>query len=211
MKKVKIGIVDYGMGNLYSLKNALNYISDVSVSFCSTSQEIDNSDIIMIPGVGAFGDAMKNLQKKKLLKSLDKNVLGLKKPTLGICLGMQMLFSSSEEGGNFEGLNWIPGKVKYIKTKKDLTIPHIGWNEIVPIKKTNFFEDSSADQSFYFVHSFCANCSKKYKLATVDYGVELTAAVKKENIIGVQFHPEKSQKNGLYFLEEFLNWAYLKC
>ena len=211
MPRPKIGILDYGMGNLFSLTNALNYVTDLEIKLCSNFRQLNKVEIIIIPGVGAFREAMENIRINNLLNSLNKNALIKKIPTLGICLGMQMLFDYSLEGGKTSGLGWIPGKVELIETQENLTVPHVGWNELKLLKKSTLFNYDFVDQSYYFVHSFYAKCPKKYQIASVNYGIDLTAVVQKENIIGIQCHPEKSQKNGLNFLKNFLNWAENKC
>jgi len=206
-KKLKVVIIDYGMGNVKSIENAINHISDHEVLITSEEHSINNSDVIILPGVGAFPDAMKKLNEMSLIGILENAVHNQKKPTLGICLGMQLLFDSSEEKGITKGLGWIPGKVCYMKPSNNLRVPHIGWNSLIIAKSDSIFEYLKEDKDFYFVHSLHAVCDPKYVLARFDYGGLMTAAVQNENIVGMQFHPEKSQNIGLKALKSFFDWS----
>ena len=203
----KISLIDYGMGNNRSIKNALLHIGTFDVEVTSEFEKIKASDCLILPGVGAFPDAMKNLAERNLIELLNEEVLEKKKPILGICLGMQLLFSSSEEGGINSGLNWLPGKVEYMDLDEQYRIPHIGWNDLIVKKTTETFNTLHEDKNFYFVHSYSVNCSDNFITATFDYGKEFTAAVEYKNIMGMQFHPEKSQANGLKVLAQFIKWA----
>ncbi len=203
----KISLIDYGMGNNRSIKNALLHIGNFDVEVTSEFEKIKASDCLILPGVGAFPDAMKNLAERNLIELLNEEVLEKKKPILGICLGMQLLFSSSEEGGINSGLNWLPGKVEYMDLDEQYRIPHIGWNDLIVKKTTETFNTLHEDKNFYFVHSYSVNCSDNLITATFDYGKEFTAAVEYKNIMGMQFHPEKSQANGLKVLAQFIKWA----
>lgn len=209
MKKIfKIVLIDYGMGNLRSIKNALNHIGDYEISVSAEPREIAKADCLILPGVGAYPDAIKRLKEIELIELLNELVLVEKKPILGICLGMQLLFESSEEGGGINtGLGWIPGKIKYMKPEGGLRVPHIGWNSLKIKKGTSVFSELGEDKNFYFVHSLHADCDDEYLLASFEYGQEFTAAVQKDNIVGMQFHPEKSQKNGLAVMKQFILWA----
>ena len=204
--KKHIIIVDYGMGNLYSIKNALTKLCDFVVDISSEKNYINNADGIIIPGVGAFKKAMQNLEDLKIIDILNKQVLIKKKPVLSICLGMQLLFDNSSEGGYQDGLGWIPGNVKYISTSEDLRIPHVGWNNIIFENQSKLFNNLGKEKSFYFVHSYEVKCNKKFITASVDYGENIVAAVEKENIFGVQFHPEKSHENGFCLLKNFIKY-----
>lgn len=207
MKNLKIVIIDYDMGNVRSVENAINHIGCFDVVVTDSVEAIKNSDVIILPGVGAFPDAMDKLKEKELIGVLNHEVLIEKKPVLGICLGMQLLFNSSEEIIEQPGLGWIPGKVIYMKPSKNLRVPHVGWNSLKLKKNESVFSYLNDDKDFYFVHSLWAKCPEKYILATCEYGQEITAAVQKDNVIGMQFHPEKSQKIGLLAISSFLNWA----
>ncbi len=201
---MKIVIIDYDMGNVRSIENAINHVGEYSIEITSDSNKIKSADCIILPGVGAFPDAMKKLKEKNLIETLNYEVLVKRKPVLGICLGMQLLFDSSEEMETTKGLGWIPGKVEYMKPGGGLRVPHVGWNSLILKKNESVFEYLHDDKDFYFVHSLWVNCPDEYKLATFEYGVEMTAAVQKDNVVGMQFHPEKSQKNGLSALKSFL-------
>ncbi len=206
-KKLKVVIIDYGMGNVKSIENAINHISGHEVLITSEEHSINTSDVIILPGVGAFPDAMKKLNEMNLIGILEEVVHNQKKPTLGICLGMQLLFDYSEEKGMTQGLGWIPGKVCYMKPNNNLRVPHIGWNSLEITKSDSIFEYLKEDKDFYFVHSLHAVCDPKYVLARFDYGGLMTAAVQNGNIVGMQFHPEKSQNIGLKALKSFFDWS----
>ncbi len=197
-------IIDYGMGNLFSVSNALKFLNaDVKIS--SDPEDLKNADQIILPGVGSFPDGMKNLRALGLIEPLKEEVLIKKKPFLGICLGMQLLASAGEENEGELGLGWISGKVrKFILDENKFRIPHIGWND-VSIKKNDKLWDGIINPVFYFVHSYHFVPENKNIISAIcDYGEEFVAAIKKDNIFGTQFHPEKSQKNGLKLLENFL-------
>ena len=202
-----IAIIDYDMGNIKSIENAVNQIGNFNILVTSKRADILNSDIIILPGVGAFPDAMKKLSKKKLIPVLDIATIQQKKPILGICLGMQLLFERSDEKEVTAGLNYIPGEVKYIKPRNGLRVPHIGWNSLEVIESDSILGFLQKDKDFYFVHSLHAVCDDKFVIAKVNYGNLVVAAVKNDNVIGMQFHPEKSQKNGLLALKHFFAWA----
>lgn len=203
----KIAIVDYGMGNVQSVKNAINHVGDYDIVVTSDSGEIISSDCIILPGVGAFPDAMKKLAEGDLISVLNQEVLDKKKPTLGICLGMQLLFESSDEVVTTRGLGWIPGDVQYMSPGEGLRVPHVGWNSLILDRERSIFDYLTTDKDFYFVHSLYVNCDNRFKLASFKHGVVMTAAVQRDNIVGMQFHPEKSQKVGLGAIKSFLDWA----
>lgn len=191
------------MGNLGSIQNMLNKI-EVDCKITHSSNEIDSADKLILPGVGAFDHGMDNLTKNNLINILYNNVIVHKKPILGICLGMQLLFEHSEEG-NIEGLCWIPGRVKRFSfDNMEKKVPHMGWNTI-NIETDNLLLDNlHEDSRFYFVHSFFAVCQdKKNVLATTSYGHSFCSIVNNANIYGVQFHPEKSHRYGMKLLKNF--------
>lgn len=203
-----IVIVDYGMGNIRSIKNAIAHIGDYHVVVSAAEKDISQADALILPGVGAFPDAMATLKSKGLDKLLTVEVVEKQKPVLGICLGMQLLFDSSEEGGGNKGLGWIPGEVKKIDSGKGFRVPHVGWNDLVLTRQADtFFQELGTDKNFYFVHSFFASCKDEYVTAKFEYGKLFTAAVHYKNIVGMQFHPEKSQTNGLCALKNFIDWV----
>ena len=198
-----IAIVDYGVGNLFSLNSSLRCIGAESVV---TADEaiLRSADKILLPGVGAFEDAARKLRESGLADLL-KELAGQGKPLLGICLGMQMLFEKSYEYGEHEGLGLIPGSVKPIRDviPEDYKIPHIGWNGLHFRKENPLFKYVKEGECVYFVHSFYAADCDDSVVATSEYGAELTAAVARDNVYGCQFHPEKSGNVGLAILKAF--------
>lgn len=207
-------IIDYGCGNIRSVYNAFNLISKkkkLKIVISSNKSDIDKSSHLVLPGVGSYETCINGLRNSNLIDSILKKVNIEKKPFLGICVGMQMLASKGFENGEFLGLNWIKGNVKKIKKSHELLkIPHMGWNNLL-IKKENSFIRKLKEKidkpsiSAYFVHSYNFETEdSKNKIMTTNYGQEITAMVSKENIIGVQFHPEKSHKFGIKFLETFI-------
>lgn len=199
-----ITIVDYGMGNIGSVKNALLHLgADVLIS--NSAKDIEESSHIILPGVGSFGDGMKKLEELGLVKVLKEAVLGRGKLFLGICLGMQLLAESGEEGGLHKGLGWLKGKVRKFQVNEEVfRVPHIGWDDVRPDSQAVLFSGISPT-TFYFVHSFFLVPEEKDVIAAIcDYGEEFPAAIQKKNIFGVQFHPEKSQKSGLKLIKNFI-------
>lgn len=203
-----ITIVDYGMGNIRSLSNAFEYIG-CEVSVASNPQEIHDAERIVLPGVGAFGDAMSALRERELEAALEMSVLRGGKPMLAICLGMQLLATSSVEHGEHRGLGWIDASIERFEAKPGLKVPHIGWNSIDYRDDEFLFKGLRAgSQDFYFVHSYRMQCREsEVGIATCEYGGRFTAAVRKANIVATQFHPEKSQDNGIQLLQNFVSWS----
>ncbi|MDE7087429.1 MAG: imidazole glycerol phosphate synthase subunit HisH [Clostridia bacterium] len=196
-----IAIIDYGVGNLFSLTQSLKKIGADSV-ITSDIQEIEKADKLILPGVGAFGDAAEKLKESGLDKLIKKQC-AKGKPLLGICLGMQLLFEKSYEYGEHEGLSLIKGKILPLKDYvKGLKIPHMGWNSLKISDDNPLFCNIKNGDYVYFVHSFFAKCEEGLS-ATANYGFDVTAAVRKGNIYGVQFHPEKSGATGLNILKAF--------
>ena len=200
-----VAIIDYGVGNLFSLQCSLEKIG-AEVIVTDNIDVLQNADHLILPGVGAFGDAAAKLREN----ALDQVVIQLVKsgkPLLGICLGMQMLFERSYEYGVYEGLGLLEGSVVSMENRlpESLQIPHIGWNRLHLRQKTcPLFKYMKENDCVYFVHSYFAeNCSSSLA-ATTDYGIEMTAAVAKDNLFGCQFHPEKSGDVGLNILRAFL-------
>jgi len=198
-----IAIVDYGVGNLFSLKSSFTAIgADVIVS--ADADELRRADKIILPGVGAFEDAIKKLRECGLAQVI-KELAAQGKPIMGICLGMQLLFDKSFEYGEHDGLGLIPGVVRPIADviPTGYKIPHIGWNALHLTADNALFSGVSEGECVYFVHSYyAADCADSI-IATAEYGAELTAAVAKDNVFGCQFHPEKSGKVGLAILKAF--------
>ena len=198
-----IAIVDYGVGNLFSLISSFNKIgADIVVT--ADPQVISRADGIILPGVGAFEDAARKLRDSGLDKVIVEQAQKGKK-LMGICLGMQMLFQQSYEYGCHEGLGLLKGNIVPMKDSipADLKIPHIGWNALHFTKESNLFKYINQNDCVYFVHSFYATDCDDSVIATAEYGKELTAAVQKDNIMGCQFHPEKSGEVGLNILRAF--------
>jgi len=201
-----IVIIDYNMGNLASVANAIEYIGYKAI-ISNKIEDIKLADYIILPGVGAFPDGMKNLIDLNLIEVLREQVLERKKPFLGICLGMQLLADEGYESGLTKGLGYIKGKVKKFDLKdKNLRIPHVGWNEVYFKKNCILFKDLNKSEVFYFVHSYHFTPEEDVVAGTFDYGGEFTAIIQKDNIFGTQFHPEKSQKAGLKILENFIKF-----
>ncbi len=198
-----IAIIDYGVGNLFSLESSFKAIGE-DVIVTADKAEIEKADKILLPGVGAFRDAANKLRTSGLDKVIKAEVLK-GKPLLGICLGMQLLFGKSYEYGVHEGLGLIKGSVKPIADAitTDLKIPHIGWNELLFTKPSPIFATLPANPFVYFVHSFYATDCNDSVIANTEYGAPLTAAVQYKNVFGCQFHPEKSGEIGLKILKAF--------
>jgi len=199
-----IGIVDYNMGNLASVINAFAKVG-VDARLESNPNKLSQYDKLILPGVGAFGDAMEHLKSN----GMDEAVIAYAKtgkPLLGICLGMQLLFESSEEFGSTKGLGLIPGKVvAFDESKFDhpQKVPHMGWNELFVQKETVLFSELKKDFYLYFVHSYHAVCDDAYAIGKTHYGYEFVSAVQNGNIYGIQPHPEKSHENGLQIIKNF--------
>ena len=199
-----IGIVDYNMGNLASVINAFAKVG-ADATLESDPSKLSRYDKLILPGVGAFGDAMEHLQSNGMDEAV-KAYAQSGKPLLGICLGMQLLFESSEEFGSTEGLGLIPGKVvAFDEAKFDhpQKVPHMGWNELFVQNNTALFTGLEKDFYLYFVHSFHAQCDDKYAIGKTHYGYKFVSAVQNDNIYGIQPHPEKSHENGLKIIENF--------
>jgi glutamine amidotransferase len=202
-----IAIIDYGRGNVRSVANALEYCGADAVVTAEASA-IDDASHIVLPGVGAFGDAMAALNAKGLPAILRRQVHEKGKPFLGICLGMQVLAEKGLEHGEHAGLGWIAGEVVRLAPGADaLKIPHMGWNDVRLRAPHPVFAGLKDQQlTFYFVHSYHFRAAPDAVLATCDYGVPFTAAVARDNIVATQFHPEKSQDSGVEELQNFVKW-----
>jgi glutamine amidotransferase len=198
-----IAIIDYNMGNLASVYNALVSI-DTKADIVSDPHKLKNYSKIILPGVGAFKDAIKSLKTTGMDKSI-KEFVKTEKLVIGICLGMQLLFDNSEEFGHTEGLGIIPGKIVSFDKKKmkkdEKKVPHVGWNKV--FTKNNKLFDTLDDPYLYFVHSFHAVTDDKYVIGTTSYGYNFTSVVQKDNVYGFQPHPEKSHNSGIQILKNF--------
>ena len=194
-----IAIIDYGAGNIFSVKNACAYLG-IDAELTNDKSFIENADSIILPGVGAFPAAMQKLNETGLVDTLKAQAQ--KKPFLGICLGMQMLFSKGYEFEECDGLGLIDGTVT-LMTPEGLDIPHMGWNRLEKNKECPLLEGIGDDAYVYFVHSYSAHCADEDVAAYADYGARVTALVSRGNIFGAQFHPEKSGDVGLKILRNF--------
>jgi glutamine amidotransferase len=202
-----IAVVDYDMGNLHSVQFALDRAGG-DVRVIRAPEELREAERIVLPGVGAFGECVRNLHASGLLEALTEEVMHKAKPFLGICLGMQVLASQGHEGGLHSGLNWVPGVVRrFDLAAQELKVPHVGWNEVRPCGSQPMFKGFRKPPAFYFVHSYHLVAEDvRHVAATCDYGGPFTAAVVSGNVFATQFHPEKSQHDGLRLLENFLDW-----
>ena len=212
-----VSIVDYGTGNLNSVSKALEAAAaqinkTINIKISDKPKDILNSDRIILPGQGSYRQCALGVKKiSGLWDSLNEFVLVKKKPIFGICVGMQLFSEQGHEEQITEGFGWIKGSVKKIKLKnKNLKLPHMGWNEVNVIKKNDLFVGINNLSHFYFVHSFAFEAKdEKDVICTTDYEKLVIAGILKENIFGTQFHPEKSQNNGIKLLSNFLNWNLL--
>lgn len=200
-------IVNYGLGNLWSVKSAFEYFG-VNVTISGDPQAIAAAERLVLPGVGTFGAGMSNLRARGLEEALNDAVLAKGTPILGICLGMQLLADASEEAPGVKGLGWIPGKVQKFR-EKNLRLPHMGFNTALSAQDDDaFFHITGEGSDFYFVHSYCFTPDNdSHTLSRTEYGTSFTSAVRKDNIVGVQFHPEKSQSSGLRLISDFLKFS----
>jgi imidazole glycerol-phosphate synthase subunit HisH len=201
---VALALIDYGAGNLHSVHNALKAAGAADVVVTADPDVVANADRIVLPGVGAFAHCMEALSAiDGMVEAMEQRVLGEGIPFLGICVGMQLLADAGVEHGTTQGLGWIGGTVRAIVPSSDTKIPHMGWNDVVPLDGAPLIEDGEA----YFLHGYHFDAPDKADvLAKTDHGGPLVAAVGRDNIIGVQFHPEKSQAYGINFLKRFLEW-----
>lgn len=196
----KVIVIDYGMGNLHSVQKALSYLGAAPV-LSQNPEEIQAAEKLILPGVGAFADAMAELKQKNLAQAI-KQAVKKQTPLMGICLGMQLLFEQSSEGGLHEGLGLMPGEITRFEIREK--VPHMGWNS-VKNKDKAMFAGLPDEFSVYFVHSYCAqDVDMPYASGITQYGVPFVCAVHHENVYGCQFHPEKSGENGMQILRNFL-------
>ncbi len=203
-----IAIVEYGMGNVRSLRNAFEYIGE-DVIVTADPAALDDADRIVLPGVGAFGDAMRAIAERGLEQVLQRQARELKKPVLGVCLGMQLIALSSVEHGEHRGLGWIDAEIRRLEVPRPLKVPHVGWNTIsFDMDDPLFHGIKTGEANFYFVHSFHMVCHQSEDvISRADYGGPVTAVVRCGNITATQFHPEKSQDNGLTLLRNWIGIA----
>lgn len=201
---MKIGVVGYGMGNVRSVLNAFEFLG-IDAALVTDPAALEEAERIVLPGVGAFGAAMARLEVTGFHDALDRAVRRQGKPLLGICLGMQLLAESSTEFGDHAGLGFLKGRVEKIPVEgRGRVLPHMGWNSLVVVRPTPLLDGVRPDPDFYFVHSFHIAPETTDTIdATVDYGTPVTAMVSSGNVMGTQFHPEKSQEAGLKLLASF--------
>ena len=197
-----IAILDYDAGNIRSVEKALQHLGEETI-LTHDFREIQKADKVILPGVGAFGDAMEHLKHYELDRAI-KEVIAMDKPFLGICLGLQLLFESSDETPGVEGLGILKGNILRIPEEEGLKIPHIGWNSLEFPREGRLFQDLPADPYVYFVHSYYLQAQEpQIVTATCEYGVHIHASVEKNQVFACQFHPEKSGKVGLKILKNF--------
>jgi glutamine amidotransferase len=202
----RVCILDYGSGNVRSVKNIFKFLG-LNPIVSNQAVDIRSATHLVLPGVGSFGSSMKKVRKTLPVNLLEKEVLNNKKPFLCICVGMQILADKGYEYGEFDGLGWIAGTVRKLATD-ELRLPHIGWNNIRLIKESALLKNFESGPDFYFIHSFAFQVeTQKSIIATTDYGETFCSVIQKENIFGVQFHPEKSQNAGMLLLKNFLDLA----
>ena len=197
------------MGNVRSVRNALEALGEDAV-ITSDPSEIAGADRLVLPGVGGFGEAMENLRQRGLVEVLEREVLQVRKPFLGVCLGMELLAKASSEHGVHEGLGWFDAEVVRFEAppRDGLKVPHMGWNDITPVKDHSLLHGLKPGQFvFYFVHSYYVVCRDSRDVAaTCEYGPPFAAAIARDNMFATQFHPEKSQDSGLQILRNFAEW-----
>jgi glutamine amidotransferase len=199
----KICILDYGVGNIFSLKNILKK-NDIHFTYSIKKKDILSATHLILPGVGSFDIAIKKLSESISINFLNNEVLKKKKPILGICVGMQIMANNGNENTLTRGLGWIEGSVKIIDSKK-LPLPQVGWNNLLPCKKKSDIMNGIESKDFYFLNSFYFDVmNKKNVIAYSSYGIKFPSVIQKNNIVGVQFHPEKSQKAGLQLIKNFI-------
>ena len=202
-----ITIIDYGVGNIFAFQNVYKRLN-IQTKIAKKADDLMNAKKIILPGVGSFDYAMNQLNNSGMRETLDDLVLNIKIPVIGICVGMQIMGKTSEEG-NLEGLNWIDAEIlkfdkKLIKHRTKL--PHMGWNDICPVKKNPLLENLDSLSIFYFLHSYYFKCNNLDDIiASSNYGITFSSAINKNNIYGIQFHPEKSHRNGEKILYNFSN------
>lgn len=206
MSQLTVAVVNYGMGNIGSVVSALTALGSHPI-VADNKRTLCGANAIILPGVGAFGAAMHNLHRLDLIETLTELVREQQKPFLGICLGMQLLAQDSVELGYAMGLGWISAHVYEIEPSTNLQVPHVGWNRIQFNPNDPFFERIEQEAHFYFDHSFHLQCERNIVAAECNYGGVLVAAIHVGNIFATQFHPEKSQRNGLKLLRNFLNYV----
>ena len=208
---MKIAIINYGYGNLHSVNQAFkkannDFDLNAEIEVTNNPNAINKADKIVLPGVGSFTDCLNAIRSiDGIYESLQEQVINKKKYFMGICVGMQLLADIGYENEKNDGFGWVSGTVEKMKVPLDFKIPHMGWNTI-QFKNNDLFKDIDENSDFYFVHSYEFKTVDENILATTNYASKVTAAIKKDNIFGTQFHPEKSHKNGHKLIKNFINW-----
>ncbi|MBN2126501.1 MAG: imidazole glycerol phosphate synthase subunit HisH [Deltaproteobacteria bacterium] len=203
-----IGIVQYGLGNTRSVAGAVERLGFEPV-LTDRPELLARADKLILPGVGAFGDGMKNLKDRGLVEALNSLVGEQHKPILGICLGFQLMAERGYEFGDHQGLGWIKAEVVKMETRGELRLPHVGWNDLFQIRESLLWEGIPSNALFYYVHSYHVRCEEEgIVVGESEYGYRFVAAVEKVNVYGTQFHPEKSQQWGLEVLRNFLERSH---
>jgi imidazole glycerol-phosphate synthase subunit HisH len=198
---VSVALIDYGAGNLHSVHNALKAAGATDIAVTADPTVVARADRIVLPGVGAFGACAAGLRSiPGMTQALDRRVREQSAPFLGVCVGMQLMADAGEELGTHHGLGWIPGTVRQLTPSAEVRVPHMGWNDVIPLADHPLIQPGEA----YFLHSFAFEGESV--LATTNHGAPVTAAIGRDNMAGVQFHPEKSQRYGIALLERFLAW-----
>jgi len=198
---MSVALIDYGAGNLYSVHNALKAAGATDIAVTADPDAVLKADRVVLPGVGAFGACAAGLRGiPGMAEALEQRVRQQAAPFLGVCVGMQLMADAGEEMGTHPGLGWIPGTVRAMPPAPGVHVPHMGWNDVIPASPHPLIEPGEA----YFLHSFAF--TGEHVLATTDHGGPVTAAIGRDNMIGVQFHPEKSQRYGIALVERFLAW-----
>jgi glutamine amidotransferase len=200
----KVCVIDYGSGNVKSVFNLVSYLGH-PVVVSHKSGDIKAASHLILPGVGSFGDAMQGLRERVNLPDLENEVLGNKKPFLGICVGMQVLAQTGSEHGTHEGLGWIPGTVERLDSRGS-PLPHVGWNAVSPRPNASLFSGLDSTSDFYFIHSYAVKTDPEFIASETEYANLFCSSIQNNNIFGVQFHPEKSQKSGQRLLSTFLGF-----
>jgi len=209
---MKIVVVNYGAGNVESMRNAVekaiaNLNKEFEILISSNKSDVKSADLLILPGVATFGDCMLGLKEKDLILEIKNQVINNKKPFLGICVGMQILADIGYEDEINEGLGLIAGEVKKIDDSSGLKIPHMGWNNVEIKSSHPILKNIKSGEHFYFANSYCFDASDESSVVAVaNYGQKITSIVAKNNIVGIQFHPEKSGEAGLKVLENFINY-----
>ena len=208
-----VAVIDYGMGNLHSVASALEHVGADKVVVTHDAEQIRRADRVVFPGVGAMRDCMAEIRRLKCDQLLADALVEQHKPVLSICVGMQALMGQSEENGGVDCLNLIPGEVRYFGSPltdaqgQRLKVPHMGWNEVNQVREHPLWQGIADRTRFYFVHSYYVHVADRELVAgSLDYGLSADAAIARDNLFAVQFHPEKSHTAGLQLLKNFLEW-----